>query len=318
MTSILVTGATGFVGHHLCNALLDSSLHIKAAVRSLPENPANLSIEWVVIPTINADTDWREALEGVEVVIHLAARAHIMHETAQDVLQAFRTINTEGSQNLARQAASFGVKRFIFVSTIKVLGEQSGLMALNADSPVNPQDPYGLSKFEAEQALQQCAKASGMEFVIIRPPLLYGAGVKGNFLRLMQWLQRGIPLPLAKINNQRSMVYVENLCDLIRICITHPQAANQILLITDREDFSTSELLIRLATALGKKARLWWLPRKALEIPARWFGKEAEVQRLFDSLQVDASETYRLLSWQPPFSAEQGLVKTAQAFIKRV
>lgn len=315
MTSVLVTGANGFIGSFLCASLVSADCQVKAAVRTKLSNEFGGEIKCVVIPSIDEKTDWQEALADVDVVVHLAARVHIMEETAVDVLQAFRTVNTEGTKNLAHQAAAAGVKRFIFLSTIKVLGESTELIEFTEDSPTAPADPYALSKWQAEQTLHKCAQATGMQVVIIRPPLVYGPGVKGNFLRLMQLIRRGIPLPLAGIKNQRSLVYVENLCDLIKICIDHPEAAGQVLLVADPEHFSTPELIDKLANALGYRSGLWFLPVSVLKIFGVLFGKQAELNRLCDSLRIDAGKTYQLFNWQPPFSATQAMAKTANDFL---
>lgn len=317
MTSILITGANGFVGRALCKSLNHEEYQVKAAIRSASaQSVLDENVVPVVVGEINAATDWQVALAGVDVVIHLAARAHVMRETVQDPLQAFRLANTIGTENLARQAAAAGVKRFVFLSTIKVLGEKTLVEAFTKDTPViTPKDAYALSKWEAEQVLQEISAISGMQVVVIRPPLVYGAGVKGNLLRLMQLIKRGWPLPFAAIGNKRSLVYIENLCDLLRICILHPAAAGQVLLCADGEDFSTPELVRQLANVLDVPPRLYPIPVGVLKKLALWIKKSAEIARLCDSLQVDARQTQQLLKWQPPFTAKQGIAKTAASFL---
>ena len=286
---ILITGATGFVGKALVQRLLadDESRRLVVAVRRggqrWPEQ---------VLPIVTGDlhpsNDWSIALEGVAVVVHSAARVHVMHDTEADPLAAFRAVNVEGTLNLARQAAAAGVKRFVFVSSIKINGEstQLGRAFTEVDLP-NPQDAYGQSKHEAEQGLRQLSADTGMKVAIIRPPLVYGPGVKANFASLMRAVQRGWPLPLGAVHNQRSLVALDNLVDFIVTCITHPQAANQTFLVSDGQDLSTTELVRGMAQAAGVPARL-------LPVPV-W------------ALQGDISKARNLLGWVPPVSVEEGL-----------
>ncbi|MTI93171.1 NAD-dependent epimerase/dehydratase family protein [Stutzerimonas stutzeri] len=244
---ILLTGSSGFVGSALAQALAERPLgELVLPVRSVVEGrPA--------IGEIGAATDWSALLDGVEVVVHCAARVHVMRETDADPLAAFRAVNVQGTLRLAESAAAAGVRRFIFLSSVKVHGEASGERPFRASDPPAPADAYGLSKLEAEQGLRELSARTGMELVIIRPPLVYGPGVKANFRSMMRWLARGVPLPLGAIHNRRSLVALDNLVDLIRSCITHPQAAGQIFLVSDGEDLSTSELLRRLGRALANK-----------------------------------------------------------------
>jgi len=313
--SILVTGANGFVGKPLCVELLRQGQIVRAVTRS-----ANLqveNIEAVSVFTIDGETDWTAALYGVNVVIHLAARVHVMKDTAIDALAEFRRVNVEGTLNLARQAVEAGVQRFIFISSIKVNGEGTFLGQLyTAEDQPAPVDPYAISKREAEDALRQLASETGMEVVIIRPPLIYGSGVKANFQSMICWLDKGIPLPLGSIHNQRSLVALDNLIDLIATCIHHPAAANQIFMVSDGEDLSTTELLQRMAAALGKKAWLMPVPEFLLVWGARLLGKQAMAQRLCGSLQVDISKARDLLDWKPPVSVDEALRKTAQYYMK--
>jgi len=252
--------------------------------------------------------DWGKVLFGITTVVHLAARVHVMHDTEADPLMAFRVVNVEGTLNLTRQAAAAGVKRFVFISSVKVNGEltQSGRAFTEADSP-DPQDAYGLSKHEAEQGLRQLAVDTGMEVVIIRPPLVYGPGVKANFAALMRAVQRGWPLPLGAVPNQRSLVALSNLVDFIVTCIAHPQAANQTFLVSDGQDLSTTELVRGMARAAGVPARLLPVPVWALQAGATLLGKGGAVQRLCGNLQVDISKARQLLGWVPPISIDEGL-----------
>ncbi|HAL39233.1 MAG TPA: NAD-dependent dehydratase [Polaromonas sp.] len=306
---ILVTGATGFVGEAVVQRLLaeDQSRRVVVAVRRDGQQwPAR------ALPRVTGDlepsTDWSVALGGVSAVVHCAARVHVMADTAADPLDEFRRVNVQGTLNLARQAAAAGVRRFVFVSSIKVNGEatQPGSPFTADDAPA-PLDAYGVSKMEAEQGLREIALQTGMEVVIIRPPLVYGPGVKANFSAMMRWLKRGVPLPLGAIHNQRSLVALDNLVDLIVTCLTHPAAANQTFLVSDGEDVSTTELLRRMGRAMGRPARLIPVPASWLKLAAAMVGKRDVAQRLCGSLQVDIEKTRRLLGWTPPISMDEGL-----------
>nr|MDP2190435.1 SDR family oxidoreductase [Rhodoferax sp.] len=303
---VLVTGASGFVGRPLCAALFKRGHEVVAVMRSV--DAALHGFSPAVVGAIDQGTNWAAALDKVTVVIHLAARVHVMHDTAVDPLAAFRAVNVQGTLNLARQAAAAGVKRFVFVSSVKVNGEytQLGRAFTEADAP-DPQDAYGLSKHEAEQGLREIAAETGMEVVIIRPPLVYGPGVKANFATLMRAVQRGWPLPLGAVHNQRSLVALDNLVDFIVTCLSHPQAANQTFLVSDGHDLSTAELVRGLARAAGVPARLLPVPVWALQAGAALLGKGDAVQRLCGNLQVDISKARSLLGWTPPISVEEGL-----------
>ena len=310
-----MTGANGFVGKPLCVELLRQGQTVRAVTRSANSQAEN--IDAVSVCTIDGETDWAFALPDVNVVIHLAARVHVMKDTAIDALAECRRINVEGTLNLARQAVKSGVKRFIFISSIKVNGESTLLgQPYTAEDEPAPVDPYGISKREAEEALRQLAGETGLEVVIIRPPLIYGPGVKANFRSMMHWLDKGIPLPLGAIHNQRSLVALDNLIDLIVTCIHHPAAANQIFLAGDGEDLSTTGLLQRMAAALNKKVRLIPVPEPLLIWGAKLLGKQAIAQRLCGSLQVDISKAHDLLDWKPPVSVDEALHKTAQYYMK--
>jgi nucleoside-diphosphate-sugar epimerase len=317
VTHVLVTGANGFVGKNLCNALENNGFSVHTAVRKPDRDKQSDSYDEHVIGDIDKHTNWNESLQGIDCVVHLAARVHVMHETVADPLEVFRAVNTDGTYNLARQAADNGVKRFIYLSSIKVNGEYTSAgKAFTADDVSTPSEPYSISKFDAEQQLGQLSIDTGMEVVIIRPPLVYGPGVKANFLSMMEWLYKGIPLPFGAIHNKRSLVAVDNLVDLIVSCISHPAAANQIFLVSDGEDLSTTDLLRRTAEVLGKPARLLPVPRRFLEFGLKLLGKSDQAQRLCGSLQVDISKTRELLGWKPPVSVDEELRKTAEAFLQ--
>lgn len=313
---ILLTGATGFVGRELLERMVAQvDLQPVAVVRKSSAALTN-HVATFRVAGIEGDTDWRPALEGVDAVIHCAARVHVMHDTSSDPLAEFRKVNVDGTLNLARQAARAGVRRFIFISSIKVNGEGTELgKPYFADCHPAPLDPYGVSKMEAELRLRDLASETGMDLVIIRPVLVYGPGVKANFRSMMNWLRMGVPLPLGAIHNKRSLVSLENLVDLIVTCIDHPAAANQTFLVSDGEDLSTTELLRRMSIALGKPARLLPVPAALLESAAAMLGKKNVAQRLCGSLQVDISKTRELLGWAPPVSVDQALRMTADHYL---
>jgi nucleoside-diphosphate-sugar epimerase len=312
--NILVTGANGFVAKLLITNLLKSQYKVVGTVRS--QSTINSDIELFTVDDINATTSWLEALVTVSVVVHLAARVHVMNERATDPLAAFRKVNVDGTLNLARQAVKAGVKRFIFVSSIKVNGELTQISKpFTASDIPSPQDAYGISKCEAEQGLLKLASETGLEVVIIRPPLIYGGGVKANFASMMRAVKSGIPLPLGAINNRRSFVYVGNLISLILKCIDHSSAANQVFLVSDGHDLSTTELLKTCAQSLGVRPRLLPVPQRLLEITAKILGKENLAQRLCGNLQVDITKTRQLLDWEPPFTVEDGLKDVAVALL---
>jgi nucleoside-diphosphate-sugar epimerase len=312
---VLVSGASGFVGTALCAELFHLDYYVRAAVRSTPIQATNIETESV--GEINGDTDWSQALTGIKVVVHLAARVHVMKDNAANPLEASRKVNVNGTLTLARQAAKAGVQRFVFISSIKVNGENTlPTQPYTAETQPAPIDPYGISKREAEDELRQLAIQTGMDVVIIRPPLVYGPGVKGNFQTMLHWLEMGVPLPLGAIHNKRSFVALDNLIDLIVTCINHPAAANQTFLVSDDEDLSTTELLQRLGNALGKPARLLPLPARLLKTGAMLLGKRDIAQRLCDSLQVDISKTRALLNWNPPVTVDEALKKTATDFLQ--
>lgn len=315
---ILVTGANGFVGRPLCAALAHSGQAVVAATRhALPDRAPNITN--CQISTLTVDTDWQHGLQGCDAVVHLAARVHVMTDTATDPLAEFRRVNVDGTLNLARQAAAADVRRFVFISSIKVNGESTRLgQFFTANDVPGPQDPYSISKHEAEQGLRKLAAETGMEVVIIRPPLVYGPGVRANFRSMMRWLKWGVPLPLGAIHNKRSLVALDNLVDLIITCLDHPAAANQTFLAADGEDLSTTELLRRMGVTLGSPARLIPVPTSLLEAGAALLGRRDMAQRLCGSLQVDISKARELLGWNPPISVDEALRRTAQGLNEKV
>ena len=312
---ILLTGASGFVGHAVMLYLKDSH-SVRVAVRHVNSAfPDNVEVKSAAL---SPDQDWTDTLKGINVVIHCAARVHIMNDDVSDPLREFRRVNVDGTLQLAKQAATMGVRRFIFISSIKVNGEHTFPgQPFRADQTPSPVDPYGISKHEAEIGLNELAKKSAMEITIIRPPLVYGPGVKANFLSMMKWLDRGLPLPLGGVtNNLRSLVALDNLVDLIKICIDHSLAANQTFLVSDGEDLSTAELLIRMGKALGHPAKLINVPPRTLIFFARLLGRPDFAQRLCGSLQVDIRKTRELLNWVPPLTTDSALRKSAEYWLR--
>jgi len=301
---ILVTGASGFVGRELCRHLLAHGRVVVPVVRS----PFGL-IDEVVVGNIGPSTDWTNLLTDCDAVVHLAARVHVMDDDAENPMTLYRAINTDSTLNLARQAANSGVKRFVFISTIKVNGEGSDTAYRETDA-VAPEDPYAVSKWEAEQGLQRIARETGLEVVILRPPLVYGPGVKANFLQLARAVNRGWPLPLGAINNRRSLLYLGNFVDAIRLCAEHPDAAGKTFLLDDGKPVSTPELIRALAHATGRSPRMLKVPEGLLMLAGRVLGKRAAIARLTGSLYVDSSAIRSYLDWEPPYSMEAGLKAT--------
>jgi nucleoside-diphosphate-sugar epimerase len=313
--TIFLTGATGFVGEAILNRLHNEKKHPVVAVVRGESRLQVQSIPTVRIDNFDGTTRWEGSLANSNVIIHSAARVHVMNDAEADPLAAFRAVNVEGTLNLARQAAASGVRRFIFISSIKVNGEGTVPgTAYTADDVPAPVDPYGISKMEAEQELRKLAAETAMEVVIIRPVLVYGPGVKANFLNMMRWLDKGIPLPFGAIYNTRSLVALDNLVDLVLTCIDHPAAANQTFLVSDGDDLSTTALLTKMAKALNKPARLIPVPSWVLQGGAALLGKKGLSQRLCGSLQVDITKTRTLLGWSPPLSVDEALAITALHF----
>lgn len=307
---ILVTGANGFVGRAVCRQLADAGIAAVAAWRGSGEAPSGAT-RVVRIPSIGAHDDFGAVLAGCRVVVHLAARVHVMGDESGDALAAYRQTNVDGTLNLARQAVATGVRRFVFLSTAKVLGEEGDLDAREAQADC-PDDPYSRSKFEAEQGLREIAGASGLELVVLRPPLVYGPGVKANFLRLLRAVDRGWPLPLGAVSNRRSMIYVGNLADAIITCTRHPAASGRTYLVSDGDDPSTPELVRRLAANLGRPARLLPVPVSWLRGAAQLAGRRREVDRLVGSLYFDGASIRAELGWTPPVSTDAAIAETVR------
>lgn len=310
---LLVTGATGFVGGAFCRLMSSQGQRVRGVVHRRAASSGD--IQTCQISNLNGQTDWAAALYGVSGVVHLAARVHVMQDRSADPLAEFRRVNVDGTLNLAWQAAAAGVRRFIFVSSVKVNGESTQAdRPFTADDQPSPADPYGLSKFEAEVGLSAVASQTGMELVIVRPPLVYGPGVKANFAAMMRWVARGVPLPLASVTqNRRSLVAVENLADLLVRCLEHPAAAGQTFMVSDGEDLSTAELLMRLNRAMGRSPRLFPFPPSILYLGAEVLGRGGVAGRLLDNLQVDISKTQTLLDWRPPLGVDEALARTVRA-----
>jgi len=310
--TVLLTGASGFLGRGIHSVAQRRHIEMRCVFRSITS--ADGCADAVLMAGLDGTTNWRASLQGIDVVIHAAARAHVMCDESLDPLTEYRSVNVLGTLNLARQAADVGVRRFVFISSIKVNGESTiPGHPFTADDAPAPEDAYGISKAEAESELRQLAEESGMEVVIIRPPLVYGPRVKGNFSSLLRAVTSGLPLPFGSLTkNRRSLVALDNLVDLILTCVDHPNAANQIFLVSDGEDLSIVELLQRLGKALNRPARLLRVPTGFLTLAACFFGKMVIVKRLMGSLQVDISKTVTLLEWKPLVSVDEGLRKMAE------
>ncbi|MFC5476140.1 UDP-glucose 4-epimerase family protein [Paraherbaspirillum soli] len=308
MTKILVTGANGFVGNALCDALRARGINFIPAVRLAKQD------EQFAVGELSGSTKWADALAGCDVVIHLAARVHVMNDKSNDPLAAFRAVNVDATLNLARQAVLSGVRRFVFVSSVKVNGEETTAKPFTAFDEPAPVDPYGQSKLEAEIALKDLSRATGLEVVIVRPPLVYGPGVRANFLRLMQLVRLGVPLPLGAIHNRRSMVSLNNLVDLLIACSQHPNAPGQTFMVSDDNDVSISELLRMLSDAMGKKALLLPVPAKVIAGVAGLLGKADVASRLLGSLQVDITHTKSTMNWKPVADMQISVNETVAYF----
>ena len=316
LSSIFVTGASGFVGRVVCERALSLGMRVKGSYRSLSsESRVPSGVEKIHIPSVDGSTDWSKALIGVNEIVHTAARVHVLRDSAVDRLAEFRRVNVAGTLKLARQAAEAGARRLIYISSIGVNGAETFDMPFRADDKVAPHSPYAVSKYEAELGLRQIAQETGLEAVIIRPPLVFGPGAPGNFNRLLLIVHRGIPLPLGAIRNRRSLVALDNLVDLIVTCLNHPAAANQTFLVSDGEDISTTVLLRRTAAAMGRPTRLFPVPGPVVRVAARLLGKGDLAQQLCGSLQVDMSKTRNLLGWTPPVSVDEALNQTARYFL---
>jgi nucleoside-diphosphate-sugar epimerase len=315
MREVFVTGANGFIGKALCQKLLNQNVTVHAVVRPGKQNRLPQGSAAVSVGSINGSTDWKGMLDSIDTVVHLAARVHVMHDRTENPFAAYREINVAGTEQLARAAAEAGVKRFVFLSTVKVNGEENVRPYRDTDPPA-PKDSYAVSKLQAEELLIEIAKISGMEVVILRPPLVYGPGVKANFLALIKIVAKGLPLPLASIRNRRSLIYLENLVDVITVSCTHPNAGGKVFLVSDGEDVSTPEMIRRIAAALNTSVRLFPCPGSLLFFLGKILGKGPAVDRIIGSLTVDNSKIQRDLSWSPPYSMADGLRKTAEWYLE--
>lgn len=316
----LVTGGSGLVGGALISLLMRNDVDVRIAMRPQSKfRPEGFTraIPAYIISDVGPATDWTDALDGVQSVIHLAARVHVMKEKANDPLAEFRHVNTLGTTRLAHMAARAGVKRLVYVSTIKVNGESTAGSPFDEDDTPRPSDPYAISKWEAEQELHRISAETGMQIVIVRPPLVYGPGVGGNFLTMLKWMDRGIPLPLASVDNQRSLVGLNNLVSVLMACLSQPRASGELFLASDGEDLSTPELLRRTAQALGKSPRLFPFPVGLLRRTARLFAKGNACERLCGSLTVDSSKANRVLGWNPVSTVDDELRRTAEWYLRR-
>lgn len=315
MKSILVTGADGFVGGYLCEQLLLKGFRVKAAVcKKFRCGSVPLGVEVVEIEPIGFDTDWTTAIDGVNIVIHLAARVHAVKDAAADPLVEYRRVNTHGTETLAKAAQMYGVRRFIYMSSVKVNGEGRNTPYTENDVP-QPEDSYGISKFEAEQILREISIRSGLEFVILRPTLIYGPKVRANFLKLMRIVSSGFPIPFGSINNLRHFVYIGNCVDATIACIDHPKAVGETFLVSDDRRVSTGELVRLLALFMGVKPRLFPFPVSILKTIGDLLGKKDEVIRMLCSLYIDNSKIKKTLGWEPPYSIEEGIRETVKWYM---
>jgi nucleoside-diphosphate-sugar epimerase len=315
--SILVTGGNGFIGKAFAFRALAAGFKVRIAARSKSPD-LNRFEDYFLVSNLNSATEWSPALSGIDTIVHCAARVHVMSEKDCDPLELYRKVNVEGTLNLAHQAALSGVKRFIFISSVKVHGESTipGIAFTENDAP-NPVDDYAKSKCEAELGLRRIGSETGLEVVIIRPPLVYGPGVKANFLTMINLIHKGALLPFRGItNNRRSFIYVENLVDMMVACINHPAAANQIFLVSDDDDLSTTALMERMSLALGRPLKLFTIPVSLIKFVTRMLGRPDISQRLCSSLQVDIRKARETLGWAPPVSVDEGLRQTAEYFLK--
>lgn len=315
MERILVTGATGFIGTHLCPRLSDAGFEVVGAVRRTGSTRTG-GITFINVGEIGPDTDWSAALQKVSVVVHLAAHCHHSGESTEDASRCSGMVNLHGTMQLAEQAAQAGVKRLVFLSTVKVNGEMSGSNPFSEEDAPNPVGPYALSKWQGESGLAEISAGSSLEIVVIRPPLVYGPGVRANFLSLLRAVDKGIPLPLANIKNKRSLVGVRNLADMITCCATHPAAAGRVFFVSDGEDVSTPDLVRAVAAALHRTVRMIPFPPWLLRGVAALLGKAEIYDRLCQSLTVSTTKARDLLQWVPAHSLQEELSRTAEWYIK--
>jgi nucleoside-diphosphate-sugar epimerase len=315
MTRVLVTGANGFVGRTLCPELENAGFELRAAVRNEASTPLPVTGgDTVAVGYVGPDTDWAPALEGVDAIVHLACRVHVLRERLREPEQEFHKINVLGVERLARAAAGAGVKRMVYISSIGVNGRATEGSAFTERDKPSPHYSYAISKWDAEQVLYRIAGETGLEVVVLRPPLIYGPGVKANFLRLMKLVDSGLPLPFGSVDNRRSLIYVRNLADAISRCISSPQAAGETFLVSDGEDVSTPQLLRLISKALGRRPQILPFPQAALRTLSSLFGMSGLAEPLLGSLVVDSSKIRRTLDWQPPYTTAQGLQETARWF----
>ena len=311
MNSVLVTGASGFVGRHLCMALSKRNIQVVGTARDIRYATDYCKI--AATGDIGGDTDWRPVLQGISTVVHLAARVHVMGREENQADDAYMEVNLHGTMNLAEQAVASGVERFLYLSTVKVNGESTRGFRFAADDVPSPEGAYARSKWAAEQALWDIASATGLKVIVIRPPLIYGAGAKGNLQRLMSVIEKGVPLPLGAVRNSRSLLNVDNLTDFIATCLTHRDAWGQTFMLSDGRDLSTPELIEKLADSMKTRVRMVPVPVGLLRVVGRLTGKEAMIERLCSDLQVDIGKNRDLLGWTPPFEVEQGLLQMARS-----
>jgi len=314
---VLVTGATGFVGRHFCEALVERGHHVVAAVRQDGACPPPAGVTPVIVGDIGPDTMWRTALSGINAVVHLAARAHVMRETADDPEAAYRRVNVEATRRLVEEAVAADVHRFVFLSTVKVNGEATTTTAFQPEDMPNPEDAYGRTKRDAETALIIAAEGSKTETVIVRAPLVYGPGMKGNALTLFRAVANGLPLPFGSVDNRRSMIFAGNLTDALMNTLEEPAAAGGVFFVSDNDDVSTATFARRAAAALGRSSRLLPMPVGLLKFIGRMGGKSAMVERVVGSLQIDISDFQKKLNWTPLFTMKEGLEQTASWYKSR-
>ena len=314
---VLVTGATGFVGRHFCETLVERGHHVVAAVRQEGARPPAAGVTPVIVGDIGPDTMWRTALSGVNAVVHLAARAHVMRDTADDPEAEYRRVNVEATRRLVEEAVAADVQRIVFLSSVKVNGEATTTTAFRPEDTPSPEDAYGRTKRDAETALIIAAEGSKTETVILRAPLVYGPGMKGNALTLFRAVAKGLPLPLGSVDNQRSMIFAGNLTDALMTALEKPAAASGVFFVSDNDDVSTATFARRAAAALGRPARLLPIPVGLLKLIGRVGGKSAVIERVVGSLQIDISDFQKKLNWTPPFTMKEGLEQTASWYKSR-
>jgi len=314
MKKILVTGASGFIGRTLCNNLIESSFNVQGAVRSLDSLTFDYNFKAVTVGEIGANTNWLNALKDIDCIIHCAGKAHSINK--KDNINMYHSINTEGTKNLAEQAVKAGVKRLVFLSSVKVNGESTGKNFNNKiftnKSVLDPKDAYSISKFESEKSLWKISSKTDLEVVVVRLPLVYGYGAKGNLMRLIKLIKCGIPLPFDLIKNKRSLIGIDNLVDVLVRCIEHPDAKSKTFLVSDGEDLSTPELLKNIASAMGRSAFMFPFPISLLKFFGFVLGKSSEINRLTRSLQIDNDYTKKILNWSPPISVQEGIRRMIQ------